>query len=124
MLRKVTYVVATLPYSNVYFAKAYPIERLESLLDGIQAAFAYLGGVTDRVVLDNTTIAVKQVLTGRDRVQTDAFQAFRGAYPLRQRSVRRRRAGRKARSRRASSMCAISCSGRGLQSRAGPRSTR
>ena len=70
MLRKVKYVVATLPYSNVYFAKAYPIERLESLLDGIQAAFAYMGGVTDRVVLDNTTIAVKQVLTGRDRVQT------------------------------------------------------
>ena len=82
VLRKVKYVVATLPYSNVYFAKAYPIERLESLLDGIQAAFAYLGGVTDRVVLDNTTIAVKQVLTGRDRVQTDAFQAFRGAYPF------------------------------------------
>ena len=82
VLRKVQYVVATLPYSNVYFAKAYPIERLESLLDGMQAAFAYLGGVTDRVVLDNTTIAVKQVLTGRDRVQTDAFQAFRGAYPF------------------------------------------
>ena len=41
-----------------------------------------MGGVTDRVVLDNTTIAVKQVLTGRDRVQTDAFQAFRGAYPF------------------------------------------
>ena len=29
---KVKYLVATLPYSNVYFAKAYPIERLESLL--------------------------------------------------------------------------------------------
>ena len=82
VLRKVKYVVATLPYSNVYFAKAYPVERLESLLDGIQAAFASMGGVTDRVVLDNTTIAVKQVLTGRDRVQTDAFQAFRGAYPF------------------------------------------
>ena len=82
VLRKVTYAVATLPYSNVYFTKAYPIERLESLLDGIQASFAYLGGVTDRVVLDNTTIAGTEVLTGRDRVQTDAFQAFRCAYPL------------------------------------------
>ena len=80
--RKVTYVVATLPYSHVYFAKAYPFERLESLLDGIQTAFAFLGGVTDRVVLDNTTIAVTQVLTGRDRVQTDALQAFRGGYPF------------------------------------------
>ena len=82
VLRQVKYGVATLPYSNVYFAKAYPVERLESLLDGMQAAVAYRGGVTDRVVLDNTTIAVKQVLTGRDRVQTDAFQAFRGAYPF------------------------------------------
>ena len=82
VLRKVTYVVATLPYSNVYFATAYPLERLESLWDGMQAACASMGGVTDRVVLDNTTIAVKQVLTGRDRVQTDAFQAFRGAYPF------------------------------------------
>ena len=42
----------------------------------------------------------------------------------RRRSVRRRRAGRRARSRRASRMCAISCSGRGRQSRAGPRATR
>ena len=36
---KVKYLVATLPYSNAYFAKAYPIERLESLLDGIESAF-------------------------------------------------------------------------------------
>ena len=41
---KVKYLVATLPYSNMYFAKAYPVERLESLLDGIESAFSYLGG--------------------------------------------------------------------------------
>ena len=41
---KVKYLVATLPYSNAYFAKAYPIERLESLLDGIESAFLYFGG--------------------------------------------------------------------------------
>ncbi len=49
---KVKYLVATLPYSNAYFAKAYPIERLESLLDGIESAFLYFGGATARVVLD------------------------------------------------------------------------
>ena len=49
MLRKVKYLVATLPYANVYFAKAYPVERLESLLDGIASAFTYFGGVVDRV---------------------------------------------------------------------------
>ncbi|MFQ5745213.1 MAG: IS21 family transposase [Acidobacteriota bacterium] len=81
-LHKVKYLVATLPYSNVYFAKAYPIERLESLLDGIQEAFRYFGGVVERVVLDNTSIAVKKVLMGRDRELTEAFDAFRGAYPF------------------------------------------
>ena len=82
-LCKVKYLVATLPYSNVYFAKAYPVERLESLLDGIESAFRYLGGLVDRAVLDNTSLAVKEVLTGRERVQTEAFEAFRGAYPFR-----------------------------------------
>ena len=41
---KVKYLVATLPYSNVYFAKAYPVERIESLLDGIESALRHLGG--------------------------------------------------------------------------------
>ena len=76
--RKVKYLVATLPYSNVYFAKAYPLERLESLLDGIESAFTYFGGVVDRVVLDNTSLAVKAVLAGRDRLETEAFAAFPG----------------------------------------------
>ena len=75
---KVKYLVATLPFSNAYFAKAYPVERLESLLDGIESAFRYFGGLVDRLVLDNTSLAVKDVLAGRDRVQTEAFDAFRG----------------------------------------------
>ena len=66
---KVKCLVATLPYSNVYFAKTYPVERIESLLDGIESALRYLGGLVDRVVLDNTSLAVKDVLAGRDRVQ-------------------------------------------------------
>ena len=45
---KVKYLVATLPFSNAYFAKAYPVERLESLLDGIESAFRYFGGLVDR----------------------------------------------------------------------------
>ncbi|MHC4137005.1 MAG: IS21 family transposase [Planctomycetota bacterium] len=78
--RKVKFLVATLPHSNVYFAKAYRVERLECLLDGIAEAFRHFGGVPRRVVLDNTGLAVKRVLKGRDRDETDAFHAFRGAY--------------------------------------------
>ncbi len=80
--RKLKLFVATLPYSNVYFARAYALERLECLLDGIQKAFEYFGGVTSRVVLDNTSLAVKRVFRGRDRKQTDAFNGFRGSYPF------------------------------------------
>ena len=80
--RKVKYCTATLPASNVYFAKAYPVERLECLLDGMTCAFRAFGGVPRRVVLDNTSLAVKRVLAGRDREQTEAFQAFRGEYAL------------------------------------------
>ena len=73
---KVKYLVATLPFSNAYFAKAYTVERLESLLDGIESALLYFGGLVDRVVFDNTSLAVKAVLAGRDRVETEAFEAF------------------------------------------------
>ena len=94
--RKVKYLVATLPYSNVYFAKAYPLERLESLLDGIESAFTYFGGVVDRVVLDNTSLAVKAVLPAGTRLETEAFAAFRAPIRFGPSSVRRRRAGRRA----------------------------
>ena len=38
--------------------------------------------VVRRVVLDNTSLAVKRVLKGTDREETDDFEAFRGAYPF------------------------------------------
>jgi transposase len=81
-VRKVRFFVATLPYSNVYFAKAYPVERLECLMDGLNEAFRYFGGVPEHVVFDNTSLAVKKVLSGRDRELTAGFDGFRGAYPF------------------------------------------
>lgn len=81
-LHKAHYLVATLPASNVYFAKAYPVERLECLLDGLLSAFQWLGGVPERGVFDNTSLAVKEVLRGRERVETALFHAFRGAFPF------------------------------------------
>ena len=82
-VRVVKYMIATLPASNVYFAKAYPVERLECLLDGMLSAFRHFGGVTKRAVLDNTSLAVREVLRGPERIQTQLFAAFRGAFPLR-----------------------------------------
>ena len=81
-VRVVKYMIATLPSSNVYFAKAYPVERLECLLDGMLSAFRHFGGVTKRAVLDNTSLAVREVLRGPERIETRLFEAFRGAFPL------------------------------------------
>ena len=81
-LHKVKFCVAVLPASNACFAKAYPVERLECLLDGMACAFRYFGGVPRRAVLDNTSLAVKRVFSGPDREETQAFHAFRGGYPL------------------------------------------
>ena len=93
MPRKVKHLVATLPFSTAYFAKAYAVERIESLLDGIESAFRHYGGVVDRVVLDNTSLAVKAVLAGRDRVETGAQCSGAGIRSGRS-SARQRRAGR------------------------------
>jgi len=81
-LRRLHFFVATLPASNAYFAKVYPVERLECLLDGLGCAFRHFGGVPRRVVLDNTSLAVKRVLRGADREETEAFHGFRGGYPF------------------------------------------
>jgi hypothetical protein len=64
-LHKAQVFVATLPASNVYFAKAYPIERLECLLDGLCSSFVYFGGLPGRAVLDNTSLAVKRSCPAR-----------------------------------------------------------
>jgi transposase len=79
---RVFYFVAALPACNAYAAKAYPVERLECLLDGINHAFECFRGLTDRIVLDNTSLAVRRVLRGTDREETDGFQAFRGSFPI------------------------------------------
>lgn len=81
-LRRGHYLVATLPASNAYFVKIYPFERLECLLDGIVCAFRYFGGLTGRLVLDNTSLAVREVLRGPERDENRAFQAFRGELAL------------------------------------------
>ena len=81
-LHKAKVLVATLPCSNSYFAKAYPLERLECLLDGLTESFKYFGGLPGRAVLDNTSLAVKKVLPGTERVETQAFHGWRGCFPL------------------------------------------
>ncbi len=76
------FLVTSLPCSSAYFAKAYAVERLECMLDGVADSFAFFGGVTERAVFDNTSLVVKKILRGRDREITQAFEGFRGQYPF------------------------------------------
>ncbi len=76
------YLVVTLPYSNAYFAKAYRVQRLECLLDGLSEAFRFFGGLPGRLVLDNASMVVKDVLRGRERVEQKRFEAWRGELGL------------------------------------------
>jgi transposase len=39
-LHKAHFFAAVLPHSNAVFAKAYPVERMECLMDGLAAAFS------------------------------------------------------------------------------------
>lgn len=51
-----------------------------AFLEGHVIALARLGGVAGRIRYDNLTSAVKEVLVGRDRTETDRFIALRSHY--------------------------------------------
>ena len=57
--------VIDLPHSDGCFVKAYPAETTEAFLDGHVSAFAFLGGVPQSILYDNTKLAVARILGGR-----------------------------------------------------------
>ena len=69
-----------LPHSDACFVKAYPAERIEALLDGHNAAFAFLGGVPRSILYDNTKLAVARILGGGERRRTRAFAELQSHY--------------------------------------------
>lgn len=52
----------------------------QCLLEGISVALERFGGVFERIWFDNLTAAVRKILRGRERDQTDRFVAFRSHY--------------------------------------------
>jgi transposase len=72
--------VMTLPYSDAIFVCVYPRECTEAFLDGHRRAFAFFGGVPKRISYDNSRIAVKRIMCGRQRDLTDAFLRLQSHY--------------------------------------------
>jgi transposase len=73
----VHFVGAVFPYSTRRFLFAYPAERQECLFDAMERVYQWAEGVTKLATLDNTKLAVKKVLEGRRRAETEAYQRFR-----------------------------------------------
>lgn len=67
-------------YSGKEFHRAYFKQNQQSFLDGHVAAFNYFGGVFKTIRYDNLTSAVKKVLRGRKRVETEKFIALHSHY--------------------------------------------
>ena len=78
--RKAHYFVLDLPYSDGCFIKAYPAETTEAFLDGHVSAFAFLGGVPQSILYDNTKLAVARILGDGRRKRTRAFTELQSHY--------------------------------------------
>lgn len=66
-----------LMFSGAAFHKAYPRATQQALLEAHEEAFAFFGGVAKTLRYDNLKSAVKKVLRGYQRDETDKFIAFR-----------------------------------------------
>ena len=69
-----------LSYSRRTFMMAFPSQKQESFFAGHVAAFDFFKGVPLRISYDNLKTAVKEILTGRHRVEQESFLRFRGHY--------------------------------------------
>ena len=78
--QKAHYFVLDLPHSDGCFVKAYPAETTEAFLDGHAAAFAFLGGVPQSILYDNTRLAVARILGDGCRQRTRAFTELQSHY--------------------------------------------
>ena len=78
--RKAHCFVLDLPHSDGCFVKAYPAETTEAFLDGHVSAFAFLGGVPQSMLYDNTKLAVAKILGDGRRQRTRAFTGLQSHY--------------------------------------------
>lgn len=67
-------------YSRQTFVIAYPRETLEMVLDAHSRAFAFFGGVPQRMIYDNLKTVVDIIFTGKDRQFNRRFIALANHY--------------------------------------------
>ena len=72
--------VLDLLHSDGCFVKVYPAETTEAFLDGHVSTFAFLGGVPQSILYDNTRLAVARILGHGRRKRTRAFTELQSHY--------------------------------------------
>jgi transposase len=65
------------------FHRAYPHETQQAFLEAHELAFSHFGGTFETLRYDNLGSAVKKVLRGHQRVETERFIAFRSHWGFR-----------------------------------------
>lgn len=65
------------------FHRAYPHASQQAFLEGHELAFAHFGGVFELLRYDNLASAVKKILRGHQREETERFIAFRSHWGFR-----------------------------------------
>jgi len=80
VLRKVAFLVMSLPFSNAMFVMAFERECTETFWEGHVRAFEFFGGVPQRISYDNTKVAVSQIIGGNERRLTQGFCQLKSHY--------------------------------------------
>jgi pimeloyl-ACP methyl ester carboxylesterase len=83
-------------WSGAAYWEAFPTLSQTAFLEGHARAFAWFGGVFETIRYDNLNAAVKKVLRGHRREQTDRFVALRSHYLIRNLRHRSERIGHDA----------------------------
>lgn len=78
--QKAHFLCIDLPHSDDCFVQAFPAENTEAFCEGHNQAFAYFGGVPDRILYDNTKIAVLEIAGDGQRKPTQAFSELKSHY--------------------------------------------
>ena len=78
--QKAHYLAMDLPDNDACYVKAYPAEITEAFCDGHVSAFAFLGGVPQSILYDNTTLAVARILGDGRRQRTRVFSELQSHY--------------------------------------------
>ena len=95
ILRKVAFFVMVLAYSDAFFVMAFERECTESLWEGHVRAFAFFGGVPQRISYDNSRVLVSKIIGPHERKLTDGFLKLQSHYLFREHFCRVRRPNEK-----------------------------